>query len=333
MSPFSALVAAGEPSGSYVELDVSPIAWLALGGVIVAMLVVDLMAHRGHKEPTPRRAAIESAIWVTVGLSFTVVVAASFGGQAAGEYLSGYLIEKSLSVDNVFVWAVIFSSFAVPLHYQHRVLFWGIFGALVLRALFVFAGVALIDRFWWLLVVFGLFLLITGVRVLRHRADEGTHGHDRAVQFLERFMPVTKRLDGARFFTRENGRRVATPLFAALLVVEFTDVIFAVDSVPAILSVSHEPFIVLSSNAFAILGLRAAYFLLAGWKDRLHYLGHGLGAILMFVGAKMVVARWWHLPTPWSLGIIAVLLAVAVVASLRRARDADRYASETSVGG
>jgi tellurite resistance protein TerC len=195
------------------------------------------------------------------------------------------------------------------------VLFWGVFGALVLRAIFIVAGVALISKFWWLLLVFGVFLVWTGLKVLRHRPDEGTHGHDRAVRFLQRFMPVSSELDGHHFFTKVNLKRAATPLLAALVVVEFTDVIFAVDSVPAVLAVSHEPFLVFASNAFAILGLRAAYFLLAGWKDRLHYLGHGLGLILIFVGVKMAVSHWWHFPTAISLGIIVVLLAVAVFAS------------------
>jgi tellurite resistance protein TerC len=199
-------------------------------------------------------------------------------------------------------------------------LFWGIFGALVLRGIFIGAGVALISRFWWLLVVFGVFLVYTGLKVLRHRADEGTHGHDRAVNLLRRFMPVSSELDGHNFFTRLDGKKAATPLLAALVVVEFTDVIFAVDSVPAVLAVSHEPFLVFSSNAFAILGLRAAYFLLAGARERLHYLGHGLGAILIFVGVKMSVSHWWHMPTALSLGVIVALLIAAILASQARER-------------
>jgi tellurite resistance protein TerC len=314
------LAAASQASEKFVELDVPAAAWVALVGALAAMLSIDLFMHRGHKEPTPRRALYESLAWVACGLSFTGIVAWSFGGAAAGEYISGYLIEKSLSVDNVFVWAVLFSTFAIPLRYQHRVLFWGIFGALVLRALFIFAGVALIARFWWILVLFGVFLVYTGVKVVRHRPDEGVHGHDRAVLLLRRFVHVSPTLDGHRFFTRVEGRRAATPLLAALVAVEFTDIVFAVDSVPAILAVSHEPFLVFSSNAFAILGLRAAYFLLAGWRERLHYLGHGLGAILVFVGVKMTVAHWWHMPTTLSLGVIVVLLVAAVFAS--RVRDA-----------
>jgi len=182
--------------------------------------------------------------------------------------------------------------------------------------------VSLISRFWWLLVVFGVFLVYTGVKVVRHRPDEGEHGHQRAVRMLERFMPVSSELDGHHFFTRLDGKRVATPLLAALVAIELTDVVFAVDSVPAILAVSQETFLVFASNAFAILGLRAAYFLLAGWRERLHYLGHGLGAILVFVGAKMAVSHWWHMPIAPSLLVICALLAAAVIASVVRERRA-----------
>ena len=311
---------ATEARGSFAEIDVPLWAWGALIATIVAMLAVDLVAHRAQHPPTIRRALIESSIWIAMGLTFAGVIALAFDGQASGEYLAGYLIEKSLSVDNVFVWGGIFGTFAIPLRYQHRVLFWGVFGALLLRAAFIGAGVSLIARFWWLLVVFGVFLIVTGLKVLRHRENEGTHGHDRAVRLLGRVMPVSNELDGHHFFTKINGKRAATPLLAALVVVEFTDVIFAVDSVPAVLAVSREPFIVFASNAFAILGLRAAYFLLAGWRERLHYLGHALGLILIFVGAKMTVSHWWHMPTSLSLAVIVALLVTAVLASRRRER-------------
>jgi tellurite resistance protein TerC len=311
---------ATEARGSFADIDVPLWAWGALIATIVAMLAVDLIAHRAQHAPTIRRALIESSIWIAMGLSFAGVIALAFNGQASGEYLAGYLIEKSLSVDNVFIWAVIFGTFAIPLRYPHRVLFWGVFGALILRAVFIGAGVSLIARFWWLLVVFGVLLIVSGLKVLRHRENEGTQGHDRAVRMLGRVMPVSNDLDGHRFFSKVNGRRAATPLLAALVVVEFTDVIFAVDSVPAVLAVSREPFIVFASNAFAILGLRAAYFLLAGWRERLHYLGHALGLILIFVGAKMTVSHWWHMPTSLSLAVIVALLVTAVIASRRRER-------------
>ena len=189
-------------------------------------------------------------------------------------------------------------------------------------SVFIFAGAALIDQFWWMLLVFGVVLVFSGFKVLRHKADEGTHGHDRAVKLLGRFLPVRSELSGQHFVVRDAGKWVATPLLAALVVVEVTDVIFAVDSVPAILAVSRDPFIVFASNAFAILGLRAMYFLLGDARERFHYLAHALGAILVFVGIKMAVSHWWHLPTPASLGVIVAILVVAVVASMRKARKA-----------
>jgi tellurite resistance protein TerC len=304
-------------------IDVSLWHWAALLGLIVALLTVDLLLHRGNHEPTAKHALVESAVWVACGLGFSVVILLLFGGGAFGEYLSGYVIEKSLSIDNVFVWAVIFSTFAIPARYQHRVLFWGIFGALAMRAVFIFAGTALIDRFWWTLLLFGVVLVVSGFKVLRQREDEGTHGHDRAVKLLGRFLPVRSELDGQHFVVREAGKWVATPLLAALVVVEVTDVVFAVDSVPAILAVSREPFIVFSSNAFAILGLRAMYFLLGDARERFHYLAHALGAILVFVGLKMALSHWWHVETLASLGVIIAILVVAISASVLRNRRAE----------
>jgi tellurite resistance protein TerC len=304
-------------------IDVSVWHWAALLGLIVALLTVDLRLHRGNHEPTAKHALVESAVWVACGLGFSVVILLLFGGAAFGEYLSGYVIEKSLSIDNVFVWAVIFSTFAIPARYQHRVLFWGIFGALAMRAVFIFAGTALIDRFWWTLLLFGVVLVVSGFKVLRQREDEGTHGHDRAVKLLGRFLPVRSELDGQHFVVREAGKWVATPLLAALVVVEVTDVVFAVDSVPAILAVSREPFIVFSSNAFAILGLRAMYFLLGDARERFRYLAHALGAILVFVGLKMALSHWWHVETVASLGVIIAILVVAISASVLRNRRAE----------
>jgi tellurite resistance protein TerC len=267
-----------------------------------------------------RVALAESTVWVLCGLSFAVVMLIAFGSEAFGEYISGYLIEKSLSVDNVFVWSMIFGTMAIPLKYQHRVLFWGIFGALTLRAVFIFAGSALITKFWWLLLVFGVFLVYTGVKVIRHRDNEDVESAQRGVGMLRRFMPVTDKIEGHSFFTRIDGKRAATPLFAALVVVEVTDVIFAVDSVPAILAVSREPYLVFASNAFAILGLRAMYFLLANAKEKFHFLSHALGGILVFVGVKMTVAHWYHLNTYVSLFIILGMLTAAIAFSLRRNR-------------
>ena len=316
------LPATGNSRGNFVDVNVPTWAWIALVAVLGVMLAVDLLRHRDDHEPTMGEALRESTVWVACGLAFAGVVAVAFGGQAFGEYISGYLIEKSLSVDNVFVWAMLFTSMALPLKFQHRVLFWGIFGALTLRAVFIFAGTALISRFWWLLVVFGAFLVYTGVKVVRHRADEGSQGATRGLGLLRRVMPVSDEFDGHRFLTRINGRRAATPLLAALVVVEVTDVIFAVDSVPAILAVSHEPFLVFASNAFAILGLRALYFLLAGARAKFHYLSHALGGILVFVGLKMTVSHWIHLNTYMSLAIIVGMLVAAITFSVRHNRTA-----------
>ena len=325
-------VLASSATTNFVDLDVPLYAWLALGVVVVLMLVIDLVRHRDDHEPSPREALKESCIWVACGLSFAAVIAVAFGGAAFGEYISGYLIEKSLSVDNVFVWSMLFGTMAIPLKYQHRVLFWGIFGALSLRAIFVLAGTALITSFWWILLIFGIFLVYTGVKIFRHRADEGQDESTRGLGLLKKVLPVSDELDGHKFLTRINGKRAATPLLAALVVIEVTDIIFAVDSVPAILAVSHEPFIVLSSNAFAILGLRAMYFLLANAKEKFHFLSHALGAILVFVGLKMAVSHWVHMNTYLSLAIIIVMLSVAIIASIQRnKRMADAVPTSQSV--
>ena len=300
---------------NFVDLDVPAWGWAALGGVIAVLLGVDLYRHRDDHEPTPREALGESLAWVACGLAFGVVMLASFGGQAFGEYMSGYLIEKSLSLDNVLVWSLLFTTMAIPLKFQHRVLFWGIFGALVLRAIFIVAGSALITKFWWVLLGFGVFLIASGIKIIRHRADEGHNETTRGLGLLRKVMPVSDTFDGHKFFTKQNAKWAATPLFAALVVIEITDVIFAVDSVPAILAVSHEPYLVFASNAFAILGLRAMYFLLANAKERFHYLSHALGGILIFVGVKMTASHWFHLNTYLSLAIIMTMLVAAIVLS------------------
>jgi len=316
-----AFVVVNADRSNFVDIDVPGAAWVALGALILAMLVIDLYRHRDAHAPSPREALYESVVWVLCGLTFSVVIALAFGADAFGEYISGYLIEKSLSVDNVFVWSMLFATLSIPLRYQHRVLFWGIFGALTLRGAFIFLGSALITRFWWLLLVFGVFLVFTGLKIIRHRADEGGKEATRGLGLLRRIMPVADELDGQRFFTRLNGRRAATPLLAALFVIEITDVIFAVDSVPAILAVSNEPFLVFASNAFAILGMRALYFLLANAKERFHYLSHALGAILVFVGIKMAVSHWYHMNTYLSLVVIVTMLGAAITFSVQYAKQ------------
>ena len=311
------LAATGE-GGNFVELNVPAWAWVALIAGIAILLLGDLLiVHRRPHAVSLREAGIESAVWITIGLSFSLVIAWAFGGSAAGEYLAGYLIEKSLSVDNVFVWAVIFSYFAVPAKYQFRVLFWGIFGALILRAIFIFAGVALIETFDWILYIFGAFLLYTAVKIARHQGAEVHPEKNAVLKVVRRVVPSTTEYDGQKMFTRRTGVRLATPLFAVLILVETTDVVFAVDSIPAILAVSREPFLVFASNAFAIMGLRALYFLLAGMAGRFRYLNAGLGIILGFVGIKMLIVEWYHFPTAVSLGVIAGVLAVTIWLSLR----------------
>ena len=308
-----------ERSGpTFASFDVPAWVWVAFAGFVTLLLLIDvLVVHRKAHVISIREAAIESSVWIAIGLSFSFVILAWQGGGAAGEYLAGYLIEKSLSVDNVFVWAVILSYFAVPAQFQFRVLFWGIFGALVLRALFIFAGVALIDRFDWVLYVFGAFLLYTAVRIARHRDVEVHPDQNPVLKVFRRIIPSTTEYDGQRLLTRRGGRLLATPLFAVLILIETTDVVFAVDSIPAILAISREPFIVFSSNAFAILGLRALYFLLAGMAGRFRYLNLGLAVILAFVGVKMIITEWYHLPIWLSLGIITGVLTATVVASLK----------------
>jgi tellurite resistance protein TerC len=321
------VAAAGGVPREFASFDVPAWVWLALVGAIVAMLIVDLLlVHRTAHVITIKEAAIESAVWISIGLAFGVVLLLWQGGKAGGEYYAGFLIEKSLSIDNVFVWAVIFSFFAVPRAYQFRVLFWGIFGALVLRGIFIFAGVSLIERFEWVLYVFGAFLLYTAWKIAHHdESEQVDYNANIAMRIVRRVVPTTPRYDGQKLFTRENGKRLATPLFAVLVLIEATDVVFAVDSVPAILAVSREPFIVFAANAFAILGLRSLYFLLGGMQGKFRYLNVGLGVILAFVGVKMLLIGEpfeVHLPTFVSLSVIAAVIVAAVVASLRAdARD------------
>ncbi len=324
MAMLSSVVAASE-AGSAALRSFDPPLWLwvsFLVGVVVLLIVDLLVLHREAHEISMREAAITSAAWVALGVGFVFAVWAVLGGTAASQYITGYVIEKSLSVDNVFVWAVIFSYFGVPGKYQHRVLFWGIFGALVLRAIFIFAGVALLERIDWLLFVFGGLLLVTAVRVATHETGEIHPERNPVLKLVRRVVPVTSDYHGQRLFAREGARILATPLFIVLVLIEATDVVFAVDSVPAILAISRDTFVVFSSNALAILGLRALYFLLAGAQHRLRYLNRGLGVILFYVGVKMIASEWVHIDTMLSLGIIAVVLTITIVASLRAsARD------------
>lgn len=302
-------------------MDVPLWAWAAVLSVILAMLAVDLVAHRREHVVSLREAALWSVLWVSLGLGFGGVVWAAYGAQAGGEYFAGYLIEKSLAVDNVFVFALIFGYFAVPRQYQHRVLFYGVLGALVFRAGFIAGGAALLEQFHWILYVFGAFLVITGWRMFRHRNEESDPGRNPMLRAVRRFVPTTDELHGQRFWVKNARKWVATPLFTVLVLVETSDIIFAVDSIPAIFAVTQEPFLVFTSNAFAILGLRAMYFLLADLMHRFVYLKVGLAAILVFVGVKMLLLDVYKIPITLSLAVIGVMLTVSVVASLRATRE------------
>lgn len=314
------LLASTGAKDGFVHLSVNNWDWIMFGLLLVSLMALDLFLHRGHDAPQRRKIVKETLCWVAVALAFGAWIWFRFGGAAAGEYYSGWAIEKSLSVDNVFVWALLLgpASFAVPLKYQHKVLFWGVFGAIIMRFLFVGAGTTLLEKFWPSVLFMGAFLLWTGIKVFKHDDDEPSEDETRVIRLVRKVVPVSEKLDGAKFFTKVNGKRVATPLVAALIVIELTDVVFAVDSVPAILAVSREPYLVMTSNLFAILGLRSLYFLLAEAKDKLHYLPKALGVVLVFVGAKMVIGHWYHVSTSLSLLVIALILTTAITASLRR---------------
>ena len=296
--------------------------WVGFHVFVFAMLAIDLgVFHREAHEVSIREAAGWSLTWIGLSLTFNYGVYHFMGSQAGLEFLTGYLIEKALSVDNIFVFVLIFSYFGVPPRYQHRILFWGILGALVLRGTMIFAGAYLIQQFHWVTYLFGAFLVFTGIRMAFQDEQDIQPESNPVIKLVRRFIPVTNRYHGQRFFTREpigpRGalRGVATPLFVVLLLVETTDIIFAVDSIPAIFAVTTSPFLVYTSNIFAILGLRALYFLLAGVIRTFHFLQLGLSVVLSFVGVKMLIADWYKVPIGISLVVIAAVLAISVVAS------------------
>lgn len=307
-------------------MDVPFWAWAAVLAVILLMLAVDLFAHRTAHVVSVREAAVWSAIWVSLGLAFGGVVWRVYGAQAGGEYYAGYLIEKSLAVDNVFVFAMIFTYFAVPREYQHRVLFYGVLGALVFRAIFIAGGAVLIENLAWVLYLFGAFLVLTGWKMFTHRNDQLDPSRNPVMRWVTTWVPSTPEYHGRRFWVRKAGRWVATPLFTVLVLVEVTDIVFAVDSIPAIFAVTQEPFLVFTSNAFAILGLRAMYFLLADLVHRFIYLKAGLSVVLVFVGVKMLLLDVYKVPIWLSMTVIATSITVAVVWSLRATRDAQAEA-------
>ena len=292
-------------------------AWILFYVLVLVMLVIDLKSfgRKGQHEVSVSEALKMTAVWIVVSLIFCGGIWLYEGDEKAMEFLAGYLIEKSLSMDNLFVFLMLFSFFGVQRKYQHEVLFWGIFGALVLRSIFIFAGTAIINQFEWILGVFGVFLIYTGIKMFGHQDDENVDPSKNIfVKLFKKFFPVTDQMHDDKFFITENGKRLATPLFIALLVIETTDVAFAVDSIPAVFSVSRDPFIVLTSNVFAILGLRALYFALAAVAKYFTYLKYGLGIILSFVGIKMLLEVIWHIevPTPLSLVFIFGILVLSM---------------------
>jgi tellurite resistance protein TerC len=300
----------------------TPALWAGFIAFVLAMLALDLgVFHRSAHTVRFKEALIWSGVWVSLSLIFNAGIWWKFGTEPAVQFLTGYLIEKSLSIDNIFVFVIVFSSLRIPALYQHRVLFWGILTALVLRAVMIFAGVAMLQRFHWLIYVFGAFLIFTGVKLFLNRNQEEHPENSAVMKWARRVIPTSSQFDGHHFFTKENGRRLATPLFMALLLVEATDVIFALDSIPAIFAVTRDPFIVFTSNIFAILGLRSLFFLVANMMEKFSYLKVGLSAVLVFVGAKMALVDIVKIPALVSLLVIAALIGGAVVASLLKARS------------
>lgn len=298
--------------------------WIGFNVFVLVMLALDLgVFHRKAHVVTFKESMAWTIVWVMLALLFNLGVWHYSGPQKGLEFFTGYVIEKSLSVDNVFVFALLFSYFAVPALYQHKVLFWGILGALIMRAVMIFLGAALIERFTWIIYVFGAFLILTGIKMIVKRDDEIHPERNPLVRWFKKLMPVTNDYRGDKFFVRENGVRTATPLFVVLLLVEFSDLIFAVDSIPAIFAVTKDPFIVYTSNVFAILGLRSLYFALAGVMDKFHYLKIGLGVVLAFVGVKMLLGHTpYKIDTLVSLGVIVAVLAASIVVSLLRPKKA-----------
>lgn len=320
-------------------LDVPLWAWAGFAAVVLVMLTIDLLAHRGAHVIGFKEAAWWSALWVGLSLVFALVVGLTLGANAGVEFTTAWLLEKSLSVDNLFVFALIFGYFKVPREYQHRVLFFGVIGALVFRGIFLAAGVAIVTKFTAVLFVFAAVLLYSAWKLLKDEDDSYDPGSSVAVRLLRKVVPVRDEYAGTKFFVKEAGKRIATPLLAVVVAIEAADLVFAVDSVPAVLAVSDDPFIVYSSNAFAILGLRALYFLLAGLLERFHHLSKGLAVILAFIGVKLVLQAGHkvistsipEIPSLVSLGVIVAVLTASVVLSLKRPPAEDVEADEEPV--
>lgn len=302
-------------------VDSTTILWIALPTVVAVALVLDLFVfHRGANEIPTREAFVWSGIWLALALAFGAFIWAMSGPTAGTQYLTGYLIEKSLSVDNVAVFAILFTALAVPSHLRYRALTWAIIIALVLRGVLIVIGGTLLDSFWWMSFVFGAFLIVTAVRMARHTDPTEDPEHSNVFRLIRRVVPVSTTFEGQRWFTRVDGRRVATPLFVALLALAAFDLVFAIDSVPAIYAVTSDIYIVFAANAFALLGLRALYFAIATSLERFYYLQPTLAIVLGWVGFKMIVGYWYKVPAGISLGLVALILLAGVLASIRRDR-------------
>ena len=298
-------------------MNESVVLWTGFNLFVLGMLALDLgVFHRKSHTVTVKEALIWTGVWVTLAMFFNLFIYKYFGEEKAVEFFTGYLIEKSLSVDNIFVIIMIFSYFQVPQQYQHKVLFWGILGALVMRVIFIFSGIELIHRFHWLIYIFGGFLIFTGIRMITSGDAKIEPEKNPLIKLARRMMSVTSSFEGDNFFVKKEGKNWATPLFLVVILIEATDLIFAVDSIPAILAISEDPFIVYTSNVFAILGLRSLYFALSGIEKYFHYLKFGLSAILVFVGVKMCIVDFYKIPVEISLIVIVFVLAIAMFASV-----------------
>lgn len=298
-------------------MNESMVLWTGFNLFVIVMLALDLgVFHRKTHVVTVKESLVWTGVWITLAMIFNILIYYRSGEEKAVEFFTGYLIEKSLSVDNIFVIIMIFSYFQVPQEYQHKVLFWGILGALIMRAIFIFSGIELIHRFHWLVYVFGGFLIFTGIRMVTSGDAQIEPEKNPLTKLARRIFSVTDNFVGANFFVKREGKKWATPLFLVVILIEATDLIFAVDSIPAILAISDDPFIVYTSNVFAILGLRSLYFALSGIEKYFHYLKFGMSAILVFVGVKMCIVDFYKIPVELSLIVIVFVLAIAMISSV-----------------
>ena len=299
-------------------MDTPVIFWIIFNAFVLLMLALDLgVFHRKSHEVSVKEALTWTFVWIFLALVFNVILYFWRGQQQALEFFTGYLVEKALSIDNIFVFIMIFTYFQIPSKYQHKVLFWGIIGALIMRVIFIFAGVALLEKFHFTIYVFGALLIFTGIKMFNHSNSKINPEKNPVLKFFKKFMPVTPALHDDKFFTRIDGKRFATPLFLVLLLVETTDLIFAVDSIPAILAITQDQFIVYTSNVFAILGLRSLYFALSGIVHRFWLLSYALAIVLVFVGIKMILIDFYKIPIEWSLLFIATVITASIFLSLK----------------